>query len=156
LEDDGPAYLADSARREHADHRHPERAERCGTMDLLPRIATGIQPRGWRHTASFRMFTGQLAANGHCKLVEIERAFGVTAISVKRSVKQYRNGGCRAFFQKRRPRGPGVLTAEKVSALQGLLDEGVAYPEAARQQGIKVDTVRKGIGRGLLRTPKKK
>jgi len=26
---------------------------------------------------TFQMFAGQLAANGHCKLVDIERAFGV-------------------------------------------------------------------------------
>ncbi len=106
---------------------------------------------------SFRMFTAQLAANGHCKLVEIERAFGVTGISVKRAVKRYRSGGgCRAFFQARRGRGPGVLTPEKVSALQALLDEGMPYRQAARQEAVKVDTVRKGIVRGLLRAAKKK
>ncbi|MCY2954657.1 MAG: hypothetical protein NTU53_22225 [Planctomycetota bacterium] len=58
------------------------------------------------------MFTAQLAANEHCKLVDIERTFGVTGISVKWAVKQYRSGGgCRAFFQPRRGPGPGVLTA---------------------------------------------
>jgi len=106
---------------------------------------------------SFRMFTAQLAANGHCKLVDIERVFGVTGISVKRAVKRYRSGGgCRAFFQPRRRRGPGVLTPAKVSALQALLDEGMPYREAARQEGVKADTVRKGMARGVLRAAKKK
>lgn len=106
---------------------------------------------------SFRMFTAQLAANGHCRLVEIERAFGVSAISVKRAVKQYRTGGgCGVFFAPRRGRGAGVLLPEKVQALQALLDEGLSYQEAARQEQVKVDTVRKGIGRGLLRIVKKK
>jgi transposase len=106
---------------------------------------------------SFRMFTAQLAANGHCKLVDIERTFGVTGISVKRAVKRYRSGGgCRAFFQARRGRGPGVLTPSKASALQALLDDGLPYRQAARQEAVKAETVRKGIARGLLRAPKKK
>ena len=106
---------------------------------------------------SFRMFTAQLAANGHCKLVDIEKAFGVSAISVKRAVKLYRSGGgCGAFFAPRPVRGAGVLLPERVQALQALLDEGLSYQEAARQEQVKVDTVRKGIGRGLLRLVKKK
>lgn len=105
---------------------------------------------------SFRMFTAQLAATGACKLVEIERAFGVTAISVKRMVKLYRTGGCRAFFQKRKGRGAGVLLPEKVQGLQLLLDGGMGYQEAARQAGVKVDTVRKGVDRGLLHVISKK
>jgi transposase len=104
---------------------------------------------------TFQMFAGQLAANGHCKLVDIERAFGVPAISVKRMVKRYRENGCEAFFAKRRGRGAGVLTAEVVAPLQALLDAGVAYREAAHQLGVKSDTVRKGIQRGVLRAKKK-
>jgi hypothetical protein len=41
----------------------------------------------------FRMCTTRLAANTHSKLVDIERTCGVTGISVKRAVKQYRSGG---------------------------------------------------------------
>ena len=105
---------------------------------------------------SFRMFTAQLAANGHCKLVDIEKAFGVSAISVKRAVKLYRSGGCGAFFAPRHARGAGVLLPEKVQALQALLDEGLSYQEAARREDVCPDTVRKGIGRGVLRLVKKK
>ena len=104
---------------------------------------------------TFQMFAGQLAANGHCKLVDIERVFGVPAISVKRMVKRYREGGCKAFYQKRKPRGAGILTEVVVEQLQTLLDEGVKYQEAAKQLGLKSDTVRKGIDRELLRAKKK-
>jgi transposase len=104
---------------------------------------------------SFRMFTAQLAANGSCKLVDIEKAFGVSAISVKRAVKLYRTGGCGAFFAPRRGRGAGVLLPQKVKALQALLDEGLSYREAARREEVHHDTVRKGIDRGLLRVIKK-
>jgi len=105
---------------------------------------------------SFRMFTAQLAANGHCKLVDIERAFGVTAISVKRAVKRYREGECQAFFAPRKGRGAGVLKPDVVEKLQALLDDGVSHQEAARQLGVNAATVRKGIKRGLLHAAKKK
>jgi len=35
--------------------------------------------------ASFKMITAQFCANGSAKQVEIMRAFGVTAISIKRA-----------------------------------------------------------------------
>ena len=104
---------------------------------------------------TFQMFAGQLAANGHCKLVDIEKAFGVPAISVKRMVKRYRQGGCRAFYTPRRGRGASVLTAEVLTSLQALLEAGVAYREAAQRLGVQSETVRKGIQRGLLRVKKK-
>jgi hypothetical protein len=44
-------------------------------------------PQGDRD--SFRMFSAQLVCQGACKQVEIVKAFGVSAISVKRSVKHY-------------------------------------------------------------------
>ena len=104
---------------------------------------------------TFQMFAGQLAANGHCKLVDIERAFGVPAISVKRMVKRYREGGCPAFFAQRRGRGASVLTAAIVPALQELLDAGVPPAAAAERLGVKRDTVRKGLQRGVLCVKKK-
>jgi len=104
---------------------------------------------------TFQMYAGQLAAQGHCKLVDIQRAFGVSAISVKRMVKRYREGGCAAFFEKRNVRGASVLTAERVASLQALLDDGMDYQAAAKQLGVKSETVRKGIQRGVLRAKKK-
>ena len=48
------------------------------------------------------------------------------------------------------------MTPSKVSALQALLEEGLSYQQAARQEGVKADTVRKGMTRGVLRAPAKK
>jgi hypothetical protein len=42
-------------------------------------------------TQSFRMITAQFCVNGHTQQMEIVRAFGVTKISVKRSVKRKRS-----------------------------------------------------------------
>lgn len=48
--------------------------------------------------SSFRLFTSQLVVNGNVKQMEIVRAFNVSAISVKRWVKKYREHGAEAFF----------------------------------------------------------
>jgi hypothetical protein len=41
-------------------------------------------------TQSFRLITAQFCVNGQTQQMEIVRAFGVTKISVKRSIKRYR------------------------------------------------------------------
>ena len=51
--------------------------------------------------ASFRMVTSQLYINGNCKQVDIVKAFGVSANSVKRYVKKYRKEGMEGFFKKK-------------------------------------------------------
>ena len=50
--------------------------------------------------ASFRLFTSQLVVNGNAKQVEIVNAFNVSAISVKRWVKKYREQGAGSFFYR--------------------------------------------------------
>ena len=56
----------------------------------------------FRHTEddlqSFRMITSQFCVTGNAKQVEITKAFGVSACSVKRAVKLYREKGPRGFF----------------------------------------------------------
>lgn len=47
---------------------------------------------------SFRLFTSQLVVNGNAKQIEIVKAFGVSAISVKRWVKRYIEEGAQGFF----------------------------------------------------------
>lgn len=47
---------------------------------------------------SFRFYTSQIIVNGNAKQSEIVEAFGVSAISVKRWVKKYREQGSKAFF----------------------------------------------------------
>jgi len=48
--------------------------------------------------SSFRLFTTQLVVNGNATQAEIVRAFGVSASSVKRWVKKYREQGPESFF----------------------------------------------------------
>jgi DNA-directed RNA polymerase specialized sigma24 family protein len=42
-----------------------------------------------------------------------------------------------------------------VASLQELLDAGVSYQDAAQRLGVKSETVRKGIRRGILHAKKK-
>ena len=50
--------------------------------------------------ASFRMITSQFCVQGCARQSDIIRAFGVTSISVKRSVKTYCEKGPKGFYPK--------------------------------------------------------
>ena len=97
--------------------------------------------------ASFRMFTSQLVVNGNCTQAELVRALGISAISLKRYVKRYRQGGARQ---------PRVLTPAVRQKAQELLQQGQERNWVARQLGLKSDTLRKAIQAGRIVEPIKK
>lgn len=102
---------------------------------------------------SFRMFTAQLICQGGCLQSEVVRTFGVSAISVKRSVKKFRAHGIEGFYQPRRSRGATVLTPEIVQQAQALLFQGRSRRQVAEQLGLKSDTLRKAILQGRVSGP---
>jgi hypothetical protein len=61
----------------------------------MPQLQLTMFPLGVTHT------TAQFCVNGHTQQMEIVRAFGVTKISVKRSVKLYREEGARGFYKQK-------------------------------------------------------
>lgn len=105
---------------------------------------------------SFRMFTSQLAVNGICKQAEMVRAFGISAISMKRHVKKYRQGGAAAFYGQRRKPQPRVLREEVLRQAQELLEQGESRAAVAQKLGLKRDTLRKAVRAGRLVEPVKK
>ena len=105
---------------------------------------------------TFRMFTSQLYANGNASQAEICRAFGVTSISLKRSVKLYREKGTAGFFAPRVGRGPAVLTPPVIEKAQQLLDDEKTVADVARELGVKPDTLGKAVAAGRLHKSKKK
>ena len=105
---------------------------------------------------AFRMFSSQLYVNGSATQAEICRAFGISKISMKRSVKLYREKGVAGFFAEPNRRGPAVLTPPLLEKIQGLLDEGLTIPEIARELSLKADTLRKAVQAGKLHKPQKK
>ena len=106
--------------------------------------------------ASFRMITSQFYVNGHATQMELARAFGVSAISIKRAVKRFREEGPAGFYHKRKARGADVLTDKVLLQSQQLLNEGLESSEVADQLDIKRDTFTKAIHAGRLHKPAKK
>jgi len=105
---------------------------------------------------SFRMITSQFYVNGSATQAEICRSFGVTGISMKRSVKLYREKGIAGFFEPPRRRGPAVLTPPVLEKVQNCLDSGMSIPETARELSLKADTLRKAVRTGKLHIAQKK
>jgi transposase len=102
------------------------------------------------------MITAQFYMNGHVKQMDIVRAFGVSAISVKRAVKRYQEEGPQGFYSEKKTRGPVVLTDSVVEQAQRLLSEGLEPSEVADQLCIKRNTFSKAIRAGRLHKNDKK
>jgi transposase len=106
--------------------------------------------------ATFRMITSQFCVSGYTKQSDIIRAFGVTSISVKRSVKLYRERGAKGFYAPRVSRGAAVLTPTVVAEIESLLVEGVSLGEVAERLGLKLNTLQKAAAAGRIRPLAKK
>ena len=106
--------------------------------------------------ASFRMFTSQLVVNDNCTQAQIVRAFGISAISMKRYVKRYRQSGAAGFFKGRAARQPRVLTPAVLQKAQEMIQQGQGRHQVAQELGIKSDTLRKAIQAGRIVAPIKK
>jgi len=107
-------------------------------------------------TQTFRLIASQFYVNGNATQAEICRAFGVTAISLKRAVKRYREKGAAGFYENPARRGAVVLTPPVLVQAQQLLDEGAGIPEMAEELAVKADTLRKAVAAGKLHKPSKK
>jgi hypothetical protein len=103
---------------------------------------------------SFRMITSYFYVKGLVKQADLIRAFGVTSISVKRSVKKYLNEGPRGFYAPRRVRGAAVLVPDVVAKAEELLREDATIADVAKQLDVPPDTLRKGIKSGRVRVKK--
>lgn len=103
---------------------------------------------------TFRMITSQFVENGNATQADIVRAFGVSDASVKRAVKTYRERGAGGFYAPRHVRGANVLTADMIKTLEDLLATGMDHNAAARQLGLKPNTVVKAMRTGRVRGKK--
>jgi hypothetical protein len=102
------------------------------------------------------MITSQFCVSGYAKQSDIIRAFGVTSISVKRSVKLYREKGTRGFYAPRVTRGAAVLVDSVVAQIEELLAAGASEAEVAKKLELKLNTLKKAIRAGRIRMPAKK
>lgn len=106
--------------------------------------------------ATFRMITSQFIEGGHVTQAQISRSFGIPLVTVKRSVKRYREEGVRGFYAERKTRGAAVLTEAVLINVQQLLDDGLSVKEVSAQVNLKKDTLDKAVRAGRLHVPKKK
>ena len=102
------------------------------------------------------MFTSQLVVNGNCTQAQIVRAFGISAISMKRYVKQYRQSGAAGFFKARAPRQPRVLTPAVRQKAQELIQQGQGRNAVAQELGINIRHVAQSHQGGANRPPPSK
>jgi transposase len=106
--------------------------------------------------STFRMITSQFCVAGNARQRDIIRAFGVTSISVKRSVKLYRQKGTKGFYAPRVTRGAAVLVDSVVAEIEELLAGGDSEAEVAKKLDLKLNTLQKAIREGRVRAPAKK
>jgi transposase-like protein len=105
---------------------------------------------------TFRMITSQFCCQGTIRERDVCRVFKVPPITVKRAVKLFREKGAAGFYEKRKTRGPAVLTVSVMEAAQALLDEGVAVSKVADDLGVKRNTMAKAVSAGRLHVNVKK
>ena len=84
---------------------------------------------------------------------DIIRMFGVTPISVERSVKTYRQKRPKLFSALRVTRGSAVLLNGVVTQVEHRLADGVMAAAVTEELGVKPNTLQKAIRAGRIRTP---
>ncbi len=99
---------------------------------------------------TFRMIISQFYVNGNASQAQLYRAFGIPPITVKRAVKQYRQGGASSFYKPRNTRSATVLTREVLTQAQELLDQGKEVSDIAKTLEIKSNTLSKAARDGRL------
>lgn len=107
-------------------------------------------------TASYRMITAQFCVNGNVRQADVIRAFGVPPISVKRSVKKYREEGPGGFYTRAKGRRPSKLTPAVLMEVQQYLNNDRSVAEIAVEMELKINTINKAILAGKLTRPEKK
>jgi hypothetical protein len=100
--------------------------------------------------ATFKVYMAQLYVNGTASQAEINRAFGMNPINMKRWVARYQKKGPAGFYTKERRTVGRVVTEEVASNAQEMLDEGHERSEVAKVLGMKINTLGKAIRDGRL------
>lgn len=103
--------------------------------------------------ASFRMITSQFCAQGTCRQVDIQRVFGVTAVSMKRQVKRYREAGPKAFFREPARRGAPVMTP--AVGTRGAAADNGRPPDGAGCDGLSLGHAASGSADVCPMVPRK-
>ena len=105
---------------------------------------------------TFRLFTTQLIVNGSAKQGDIERAFGIPLVTIKRYVKRYREQGPKGFYTTQKKRSATKLTPSVLKDAQERIQAGQSIPDIGRELDILPNTIHKAISDGRLQSAVKK
>ena len=105
--------------------------------------------------ASFRLFTNQLIVQGNATQKQIEKAFGVPLVAIKRATKLYRERGAAGFFVPKARREGSKLNTATLEQARALLVQGQPLLVVSQRTGVLADTLRKAIEAGRLPPVKK-
>jgi transposase len=101
---------------------------------------------------AFRFITSTLIKQKLCKMVEVEKAFGVSADSVQRNVKKLLEEGESAFFSpdNRHGRSHKIMGALK-DRIQKDLDQNKSVNSVAVKNKVTEGAIRYAIKQGYLK-----
>jgi transposase-like protein len=114
----------------------------------------GLMPVFTHHkndTQTFRLILSQFYINGNATQSELVKSLGIPPVTLKRSVKLYKEKGPQGFFEPPKRGGPRVLTTDTVAEVERLFEEGRDVSEISQQLGVRVDTIKKGIQQGRVK-----
>jgi hypothetical protein len=102
--------------------------------------------------ASRRLILAMLVEQGHVRACDLEQApLCIPHRTVMRWLKQLRTQGIESFYRPARRSGARVLTPEVCARCEALFAQGLSVGAVAQQANLNESTLRKAIGRGVVR-----
>ena len=105
---------------------------------------------------AFRFITSNFIDKGLCSRAEVQRAFGVSIDSVRRSYRKYKDRGASGFFGPDARKGKAYkMVGKLVERIQSKLDKGQSNLSIAKQEGVSESSIRYHLDIGTLnKSPK--
>lgn len=111
-----------------------------------------VYAHGTEDLQAFRFFTSNLIEQGRCKQTEIERCFCVSADSVTRNLKKFREQREQAFFSPKNRHGHShKIRGEVHERIQKKLDAGQSVNSIAKEEKLTEGSIRYAIKQGHLK-----
>lgn len=105
---------------------------------------------------TFKMIISQFYVTGIVKQSEIQRAFGVSPIMIKRAVQVYRTEGVAGFYKEKKGGGPRVLKPMVIQEIENRLEQGEDLKKIVNELGLKLDTIQRAIKSGIIKKKHRK
>lgn len=100
---------------------------------------------------TFKLIISQFYVTGVAKQAEIQKAFGVAPIMIKRAVKIYREEGPAGFYKEKKGGGPRVLKPDVIQEIENRLEQGDDLKTIVSEFDLKLDTVQRAIKNGTIK-----